>query len=84
MKDIDPTVTFVSPTVVIGKSSYIVLLDGAPIHSEDTKLECIGPYPTGAVNPSNDGPLLYSTTLVPKFWDTLCKSPGSSFPNLDM
>ncbi|KAG1738188.1 hypothetical protein EDB19DRAFT_1636502 [Suillus lakei] len=74
MRDIDPTVTFVSPSAVIGKSSYIVLLDGAPIHSEDTKLECVGPYFTGS---SGDGPLLYSTALVPKYWETLCKSPGT-------
>ncbi|KAG2122329.1 hypothetical protein DEU56DRAFT_864478 [Suillus clintonianus] len=72
MRDIDPTVTFVSPSAFIGKSSYIVLLDGAPIHSEDTKLECVGPYFTGS---SGDGPLLYSTALVPKYWETLCKSP---------
>lgn len=72
MRDIDPTVTFVSPSAVIGKSSYIILLDGAPIHSEDTKLECVGPYFTGS---SGNGPLLYSTPLVPKYWETLCKSP---------
>ncbi|KAG1762335.1 hypothetical protein EDD22DRAFT_581650 [Suillus occidentalis] len=72
MRDIDPTVTFVSPSAVIGKSSYIVLLDGAPIHSEDTKLECVGPYFAGS---SADGPLLYGTPLVPKYWETLCKSP---------
>ncbi|KAG1862063.1 hypothetical protein DFJ58DRAFT_744079 [Suillus subalutaceus] len=72
IRNIDSTVTFVSPSTVIGKSSYIVLLDGAPIHSEDTKLECVGPYFTGS---SDDGPLLYSTALVPKYWETLCKSP---------
>ncbi|KAG2064305.1 hypothetical protein BDR04DRAFT_1110309 [Suillus decipiens] len=72
IRDIDSTVTFVSPSTVIGKSSYIVLLDGAPIHSEDTKLECVGPYFTSS---SGDGPLLYSTALIPKFWETLCKSP---------
>ncbi|KAG2124619.1 hypothetical protein DEU56DRAFT_893061 [Suillus clintonianus] len=75
MRDIDPTVTFVSPSVIIGKSSYIILLDGAPIHSEDTKLECIGPYFTNSINPSDGGPLLYSTALVPKYWEILCKSP---------
>ncbi|KAG0707091.1 hypothetical protein DFH29DRAFT_797357 [Suillus ampliporus] len=75
MRDIDPTVTFVSPSGVIGKSSYIILLDGAPIHSEDTKLDCIGPYFTDSINPSDDGPLLYSTALVPKYWEILCKSP---------
>ncbi|KAG1745271.1 hypothetical protein EDB19DRAFT_1849322 [Suillus lakei] len=72
IRDIDSTVTFVSPSTVIGKSSYIVLLDGAPIHSEDTKLECVGPYFTGS---SGDVPLLYSTALVPKYWENLCKSP---------
>ncbi|KAG1790826.1 uncharacterized protein HD556DRAFT_1241703 [Suillus plorans] len=75
MKDIDPTVTFVSTSVVIGKSSYIILLDGAPIHSEDTKLECIGPYFAGSVNPPDDNPVLYGTALVPRYWELLCKSP---------
>ncbi|KAG2047956.1 hypothetical protein BDR06DRAFT_963350 [Suillus hirtellus] len=75
MRNIDPTVTFVSPSVVIAKSSYIIVLDGAPIHSEDTKLECIGPYFASSMIPSGDGPLLYSTTLVPKFWEILCRSP---------
>ncbi|KAG2122431.1 hypothetical protein BD769DRAFT_972879 [Suillus cothurnatus] len=75
IRDIDPTVTFISPTVIIGKSSYIVVLDGAPIHNEDTKLECIGPYLTNPIIPSCGSPLLYSTALVPKFWEVLCKSP---------
>ncbi|KAG2148645.1 uncharacterized protein EDB93DRAFT_1043789, partial [Suillus bovinus] len=75
IRDIDPTVTFISTSVVIAKSSYIVLLDGAPIHSEDTKLECIGPYLTDSANPSDDGLLLYSTALVPRYWEFLCKSP---------
>ncbi|KAF9234819.1 hypothetical protein BU15DRAFT_78656 [Melanogaster broomeanus] len=60
MRDIDPTVTFVSPSPVNGKSSYYVLLDGAPVHSEDTKLE--------------RRPVLYTTALVPKYWDILCKA----------
>ncbi|KAG1735651.1 hypothetical protein EDD22DRAFT_924632 [Suillus occidentalis] len=75
MRDLDPTVTFVSPSVVIGKSSYIIVLDGAPIHSEDTELECIGPYSSSSVIPPGGSPLLYSTALVPKYWDILCKSP---------
>ncbi|KAG1900494.1 uncharacterized protein F5891DRAFT_294658 [Suillus fuscotomentosus] len=75
MRDIDPTVTFVSTSVVIAKSSYIILLDGAPIHSEDTKLECIGPYFAGSVNPPDNNPLLYGTALVPRYWELLCKSP---------
>ncbi|KAG1812168.1 uncharacterized protein BJ212DRAFT_1223551, partial [Suillus subaureus] len=75
MRDIDATVTFASASVVIAKSSYIVLLDGAPIHNEDTKLECTGPYFTGSANSSDKGPLLYSTALVPKYWEFLCKSP---------
>lgn len=79
MRDLDPTVTFVSPSVVIGKSSYIIVLDGAPIHSEDTELECIGPYSNSSVIPPGGSPLLYSTALVPKYWDILCKSPGPYF-----
>ncbi|KAI5995327.1 hypothetical protein F5J12DRAFT_726145 [Pisolithus orientalis] len=88
MRDIEPIVTFVSPTPVVGKSSYIVLLDGAPVHSEDTKLEYVGPYyspgPTSTSTSSsvpsppskNDRPSLYNTALVPKYWDILCKATG--------
>lgn len=83
MRDIDPIVTFVSPTPINGKSSYIVLLDGAPIHSEDTKLVCVGPYVSSASAPSQSpsstgsthgGPVLYNTALVPKYWDILSKA----------
>ncbi|KIJ63489.1 hypothetical protein HYDPIDRAFT_112907 [Hydnomerulius pinastri MD-312] len=75
MRDIDPTVTFVSPSPVIGKSSYIVLLDGAPVHTEDTKLEYVGPYFSSSQGQSpGDGPVLYNTALVPKYWEILCKA----------
>ncbi|KAL4079034.1 hypothetical protein J3A83DRAFT_4086284 [Scleroderma citrinum] len=83
MRDIDPVVTFVSPTPINGKSSYIVLLDGAPIHSEDTKLVYIGPYITSASVPSSGsthgGPVLYNTALVPKYWDILSKAASERF-----
>jgi hypothetical protein len=75
IRNIDPTVTFVSPSLVNGKSSYIVLLDGAPVHSEDTMLQHIGPYfdpSTG--RSSGDEPALYNTALVPKYWDVLCEA----------
>jgi len=92
MRDIDPIVTFVSPTPINGKSSYIVLLDGAPIHSEDTKLVCVGPYVSSASAPSqpsstgsmHGGPMLYNTALVPKYWDILSKAASkhlSVFPS---
>lgn len=86
MRDIEPIVTFVSPMPVVGKSSYIVLLDGAPVHSEDTQLEYVGPYySSGSTSTStsssvssppskNDRPVLYNTALVPKYWDILCKA----------
>ncbi|KAH0829026.1 hypothetical protein J3R83DRAFT_2480 [Lanmaoa asiatica] len=75
IRNIDPTVTFVSPSPVKGKSSYIVLLDGAPVHSEDTTLEYVGPYlssPTG--RSPGEQPILYNTPLVPKYWDVLCEA----------
>ncbi|KAI6043525.1 hypothetical protein EDC04DRAFT_3088049 [Pisolithus marmoratus] len=86
MRDIEPIVTFVSPTPVVGKSTYIVLLDGAPVHSEDTKLEYVGPYySAGSTSTSssssvplpqsnNDRPVLYNTALVPRYWNILCKA----------
>ena len=82
--NIDPTVTFVSPSPVNGKSSYIVLLDGAPVHSEDTTLEYVGPYlnfSSSTARAPGDQPVLYNTALVPKYWDVLCKAPGRSCPS---
>ncbi|KAG8220469.1 hypothetical protein J3R82DRAFT_3164 [Butyriboletus roseoflavus] len=72
IRNIDPTVTFVSPSPVNGKSSYIVLLDGAPVHSENTPLEYVGPYFSSPMGHSpGDEPILYNTALVPKYWDVL-------------
>ncbi|KAG6382084.1 hypothetical protein JVT61DRAFT_722 [Boletus reticuloceps] len=80
IRNIDPTVTFVSPSRVNGKSSYIVLLDGAPVHSEDTTLEYVGPYFTSSTGRSSgEEPVLYNTPLVPKYWDVLC---GAADPTL--
>lgn len=82
--NIDPTVTFVSPSPVNGKSSYIVLLDGAPVHSEDTALEYVGPYlnfSSSVARAPGDQPVLYNTALVPKYWSVLCKAPGRSCPS---
>ncbi|KAG6333842.1 hypothetical protein ID866_5247 [Astraeus odoratus] len=84
MRDIDPFVTFVSPNPVTGKSRYIVVLDGAPVHSETTQLEYVGPYftststssPPASMPSRHGGPALYNTALVPRYWDILCRSPG--------
>jgi hypothetical protein len=83
IRNIDPTVTFVSPSPVNGKSSYIVLLDGAPVHSEDTTLEYVGPYFSSLTGQSpGDEPVLYNTALVPKYWDVLCEAAGKPCPPL--
>lgn len=83
IRNIDPTVTFVSPSPVNGKSSYIVLLDGAPVHSENTALEYVGPYFSSPVAQSpGDEPILYNTALVPKYWDVLREAAGGSCPSL--
>lgn len=82
IRNIDPTVTFVSPSAVNGRSSYIVLLDGAPVHRENTTLEYVGPYFTSSSGRSSgDQPILYNTPLVPKYWDVICEAPGKSFPS---
>lgn len=66
IRDINPTVTFMSPAPITGKSSYIVLLDGAPIHSEDTQLEYVGPYCPSTLSPSVSSlPSPSSSSVVP-------------------
>lgn len=68
---IDPTVTFLSPSRISARSSFIVRFRGVVVFKETTALTAIGPVPGGA-----DGSLLYSTKLVPGFWDRLSESAG--------
>jgi transcriptional enhancer factor len=71
---IDPTITFVSRSVISAQSSCSVLLDGNTIHKEVTPLTLAGSCPDGYHDV--DSPLLYGVKLVPSYWQLLCESPG--------
>jgi transcriptional enhancer factor len=71
---IDPTITFVSQSVISAQSSCSVLLDGATVHHEVTPLTLAGPCPDSRRNV--DCPLLYGVQLVPSYWRLLCQCPG--------
>ncbi|KAG6840681.1 hypothetical protein C0991_005142 [Blastosporella zonata] len=66
---IDPTVTFVAPSVMSAESSFVVYSAGVSVFSETTQLNAAGVAPGRA-----DGALLYSTTLVPGFWSRIAES----------
>ncbi|KAF8883296.1 hypothetical protein BD779DRAFT_883119 [Infundibulicybe gibba] len=67
---IDPTITFMAPSTLSARSLYTVYMHGTSVFSEATALSPVGPPPGGS-----QGALLYSTSLVPGFWDILSKTP---------
>jgi transcriptional enhancer factor len=70
--DIDPTVTLLSKQTTTAQSYFTVHADDAVIFSEVTALELVDP--TSA--PTSDGSILYRTSLVPGYWDTIAQSSG--------
>ncbi|KAG5641223.1 hypothetical protein DXG03_005698 [Asterophora parasitica] len=67
---IDPTVTFVAPSTISAHSTFSVYSGGTIIFSETTELNSVGCAPE-----RTDGALLYSTVLVPGFWQEIAQSP---------
>jgi transcriptional enhancer factor len=71
LRDIDPTITLLAQSMTNKACSYFtVYSEDRLIYSESTMLEPIEPR-TSTV----DG-ILYKTSLVPGFWDTISKSSG--------
>ena len=70
--EIEPTITFMSPTTVSARSHFTVHTDDGVVFSETTHLEVIGSSPSS----TTDGSLLYKTLLVPGFWETIVHSAG--------
>lgn len=70
IRDIDPTVTLVAPSSMVAKSHFMVRTRTGVVHSEVSEMTLVGPVPGGEKDQ-----LLYSTKLVPAFWQELCKSP---------
>ncbi|KAF8959979.1 hypothetical protein BDZ97DRAFT_1368066 [Flammula alnicola] len=74
LRDIDPTITLLSRTATSAQSYYTVHTDEGIIFSESTVLEPLDP-----TSPStSDGSLLYKTSLVPGFWNTIAQSSDAS------
>jgi len=72
IRDIDPTVTLVAPSSMVAKSHFLVRTRTGVVYTEVTDMTLAGPLPGSA-----EDQLLYSTKLVPAFWNELCKSPGA-------
>ncbi|GLB38059.1 putative TEA/ATTS domain family protein [Lyophyllum shimeji] len=70
VRSIDPTITFIGPSEISAHSSFVVYSTGIMVYSENTPLTIAGPAPERV-----DGSLLYSTKLVPGFWNTIADSP---------
>lgn len=72
IRDINPTVTLLAPSPMVAKNHFIVRSRSGVVHSEVTEMTLVGPAPGGARNE-----LLYSSELVPAFWNEICKSSGA-------
>lgn len=70
LRSIDPTVTFLADSPISAKSTFTVMSCGMTVFSETIPLVPAGPAPN-----ATDNALLYSTTMVPGFWQTIAKSP---------
>ncbi|KAF8805239.1 hypothetical protein BYT27DRAFT_7192967 [Phlegmacium glaucopus] len=71
LRDIDPTITFLSHSITDARSYFTVHSGDTLIFSESTTLE-----PLDAI--SNVDGILYKTSLVPGLWDTIAQSSDAS------
>ncbi|KAJ7624069.1 hypothetical protein DFH06DRAFT_1142624 [Mycena polygramma] len=69
LESINPTVAFISPSLIMSYSLFRVYSGGLIIHAETASLEL---EMDGA--PQTSG-FLYHTTLVPKYWQKILDSP---------
>jgi transcriptional enhancer factor len=70
--EIEPTITFTSPTAISAQSHFTVHTAEGIVFSEITPLEAFGSSPASGTEES----LLYKTLLVPGFWETIVHSAG--------
>ncbi|EAU91839.1 hypothetical protein CC1G_04606 [Coprinopsis cinerea okayama7 len=70
--DIDPTISFVSRSPKSGVSLFSLYQNGELIHSESTSLKALG------MLPGSDSQFLYSTSLIPSYWQKLAHIPNLS------
>lgn len=70
--EIEPTITFMSPTPVSARSHFTVHTEEGIIFSESTPLEAIGS------SPASEADRLYRTLLIPGFWETIVHSADPS------
>jgi len=70
--DIDPTITLLAPSMTNAHSYFMVYAEDRLVFSESTRLE-----PVDLATSNVDG-ILYKTSLVPGFWDTISQSSDAS------
>jgi len=75
LRDIDPTITFLSHSASNARSYFTVHLGDRLVFSESTTLKLVDPNDPST---SNVDGTLYKTLLVPGFWDTISQSPDAS------
>jgi transcriptional enhancer factor len=82
ISQIEPTITFMSPTPISAHSHFTVHADNAMVFSETTSLQVTD----ASSSSTTDGSLLYKTLLVPGFWESIVHSPGilSEIPSLNL
>lgn len=75
LHDIDSTITLLSKSTASARSFFTVYSGEDVVFSEVTSLKPLGP-PPGDFDFDNSSSCLYSTSLVPGFWNNLVQSQG--------
>jgi hypothetical protein len=75
---IDPTVTFTARSTIVAHSSFTVMRDGQPIHSETADVNLLSTSVAAGVS-DIDCIFYYTAPLVPAYWSTICDDPGKFF-----
>ncbi|KAF9783865.1 hypothetical protein BJ322DRAFT_979200, partial [Thelephora terrestris] len=71
---IDPTVTFTARSTIVAHSSFTVMRDGQPIHSETADVNLLSTSVAAGVS-DIDCIFYYTAPLVPAYWSTICDDP---------
>jgi hypothetical protein len=68
---INPTVSFTSPSRIVAHTRFTVYSEDLILHTENVPLLLL------AGHPSQSSGFIYTTKLVPKYWQVLLDSPGA-------
>jgi transcriptional enhancer factor len=70
LKSINPTISFTSPSRIVARARFTVHSEDLIVHTENVPLLLLPDHPQSSG-------FVYTTKLVPKYWQVLLDSPGA-------